>query len=817
MMKNPLYLALSFLTAAGLTACGGSGDADDYVVRNIFAVGDQFDAMEDGGAIEGDVVLNDRSEGPFTIALVSGSSTTNGSLDFRSDGSFTYAPDPDFHGKDNFSYQITHTASGDIATALVTINVKNDFEDIEEYGWTQIWGDEFDSEIDPLIWDAVNVDVAQGIAEISVADASTSYLKSMNSVRYGRIETSIQIPAGGGLDSVFKLLPMADLYQGINQLSLLQTYHKGIQAGAQYGLNLTNAVRFNEKATFGASQEFHQYAIEWSEAQIRWYIDGVHVHSVDTLNTWAYSMNGDALEVDQSGPFNQDMQLVFALSADASATVPANFLIDYVRVYSCDPTVSQDTVNCASAVNRSVNNAASDRIESVGETVTPIYTDALEDFLYHYTDEVHELDIGLYQTAVMQEIDSETDRGIVIDVTNAGGDANISFNAPGVAFTGKDVVLNFDMYIDSANTLTEVFDIRMETAWPYMGIFYWNTAELTPDTWVSYSIPVADFIANPFIAPDWLNWIPGVVEGDELPLDPNNVGFLLTIEFHDQVHFQLDNIYLSCISNENCVNGPLAMQPAFVEARHERFEAEDYSAVTGDVQTEETADENGGLNVSDIDEGDVLEYTFEASFAGLYRLDYRVASEGGSPGFNLMVDDQIIETQSIVDTGGWQTWVTLSSSEFILEEGLHTVRFEFVGGGVNVNWFDVVPPYILVQQVEAESFVAQSGLQTEASSDEGGGENIGHAEPGDWAEYTVNIPADGTYVFEYRMASANGSDGFTVSMNGVEVDMQTLEPTGGWQTWISQKAEVELVAGEQTLRLDFVGREVNINWIKITN
>ena len=39
MIENKLLLALSLAVATSLTACGG-GDADQNVVRNLFAVGD---------------------------------------------------------------------------------------------------------------------------------------------------------------------------------------------------------------------------------------------------------------------------------------------------------------------------------------------------------------------------------------------------------------------------------------------------------------------------------------------------------------------------------------------------------------------------------------------------------------------------------------------------------------------------------------------------------------------------------------------------------------------------------------------------------
>ena len=54
MIENKLLLALSLTVATSLTACGG-GDADENVVRNLFAVGDIVEGIEDGDPVEGDV------------------------------------------------------------------------------------------------------------------------------------------------------------------------------------------------------------------------------------------------------------------------------------------------------------------------------------------------------------------------------------------------------------------------------------------------------------------------------------------------------------------------------------------------------------------------------------------------------------------------------------------------------------------------------------------------------------------------------------------------------------------------------------------
>jgi hypothetical protein len=625
------------------------------------------------------------------------------------------------------------------------------------------------------------------------------------------------------------LFPVADNYNGDNALTAMETVSDGIIAGAHYGLGLTSGVNFNSDTVAGSKTEFHNYAIEWGSDQIRWYVDGVHVHTVDTLNTWAYTLNGEEVVVDNAGPFNQSMQIVLELEADGVESV-AQMLVDYIKVFSCDPLIETSVENCASYVNKTISKAASDRIESVGPVTTEIFNNGYFDkddvkvsdltpFTWIHTDEIAELSIGNYNDAVIEMLPIEGEHGLVIDVSHPEGDANINIATPGIEFIGRDVVLSFDMYIDSANTLSETLDIRMETGWPYMGMLTWNVAELELDTWVTYNIPVSDFIANPFLAPDWLNWIPGVVEGDPLPLDTSNVGTLLVVEFHGGVHFQLDNIQLSCISNESCVQAPLAVQEA---AKPDgpapiRFEAENWDAASDNVQTEETADEGGGLNAGWIDTGTFLEYTITLPADGTYSIDYRLASSGGSDGFTLSIDGSEVDAQTVVDTGGWQEWITQSSSEFSLTAGEHLVRFDFIAGAVNINWFEFFPPAFEIH-LEAEDWDAASdNVQTEETSDEGGGLNAGWIDTGTFLDYTVNIPADGTYRIEYRLASSGGSEGFETSVGGVVVDTQTVADTGGWQEWTSQTATVDLVAGEQMLRLDFLGGAVNINWIKITN
>jgi hypothetical protein len=122
--------------------------------------------------------------------------------------------------------------------------------------------------------------------------------------------------------------------------------------------------------------------------------------------------------------------------------------------------------------------------------------------------------------------------------------------------------------------------------------------------------------------------------------------------------------------------------------------------------------------------------------------------------------------------------------------------------------------------IEAEQFSNMNGIQIETSTDSGGGTggglNIGYVDPGDWLEYNIDVQTAGTYTIEYRLASLPGSSGFRVLADGVQVDQEFVPSTGGWQNWITRSDTVNLSAGPQTLRIEAVGREWNLNWLRLT-
>jgi hypothetical protein len=473
--------------------------------------------------------------------------------------------------------------------------------------------------------------------------------------------------------------------------------------------------------------------------------------------------------------------------------------------------------DCASRVKSKVTRQASDRIETVGSIDTDIFKGGYFDSVsgikisdlhpleWHYTDEIKELTLGTVgaidvDVAPMNSDSSES----VIDVSTGSGVTGMRIAVSPSEVVGLETALNFEIFVSSEDTSAEKFDIKMESGEVNAGFKSWNIADVPGDEWVSVSVPVKEFIDNPVS-----------VDGKEMPLNASSITSLMMFEVTGEAQIYLREISLSCVSSESCIQGPLGLQSeAAPKAEPIRYEAEDYIAESG-TGVEDTTDDGGGQNVAFLNAGDYLVYTISAPGIGPYSIDYRVASLGGSDGFSVSIDGVQIDSQIVPDTGDWQNWTTLTSQPFELVVGIYTLRIDFLDDGQNLNWFELLPPITEIF-IEAEDFDDESGISLEDTTDDGGGQNIGYIDEGDYVEYGINIPSDGTYLIEYRLASAVDSFGFETSIGGVVVDTQSLLSTGDWQNWITQSAEVDLVAGEQTMRLDFLGGAINVNWIRLT-
>lgn len=111
----------------------------------------------------------------------------------------------------------------------------------------------------------------------------------------------------------------------------------------------------------------------------------------------------------------------------------------------------------------------------------------------------------------------------------------------------------------------------------------------------------------------------------------------------------------------------------------------------------------------------------------------------------------------------------------------------------------------------------QDNVDIEATTDTGGGFNVGWIATGEWLAYSIVLPTTGSYEVSYRVASLNGGGTLQLEKQGgvLVYGSVNIPSTGGWQKWITIKHIVTLTAGSQNIALAFKSGGFNINSLQI--
>jgi Carbohydrate binding module (family 6) len=144
------------------------------------------------------------------------------------------------------------------------------------------------------------------------------------------------------------------------------------------------------------------------------------------------------------------------------------------------------------------------------------------------------------------------------------------------------------------------------------------------------------------------------------------------------------------------------------------------------------------------------------------------------------------------------------------------VQFEnYDAGGMDIAYYDTTAS-------NSGAVYRSNAVDIQASTDTGGGYNIGWTAAREWLKYTVKVAAAGTYAIDIRVASKGGGGTFHIEVNGVnKTGPIAVADTGGWQAWKTlTKTGVALAAGTQVIRvvMDTTGASgdvANFNWFAI--
>ncbi|QLJ09539.1 MULTISPECIES: family 16 glycosylhydrolase [unclassified Pseudoalteromonas] len=295
-------------------------------------------------------------------------------------------------------------------TKIDTINPSEPTSD-----WVMIWEDDFNGDsIDDGKWNFEvdcagggnnekqcytdskdNAFVENGILNIVALPAEEGATKPYTSARlntrykadfkYGRFEMRAKLPSGQGAWPAFWMMPTDEVYGGwprsgeidiVEAVNLKVPTDDGLESNIygtlHYGKEWPNNDQSGKAYTFdqasNPADDFHTYAIEWQEGEIRWYIDD-YLYATQRKSELLYNASGEALALKHKGwyseyfdqttgelttfwdasPYDQEFYLIlnFAVGGDWPENVNATgidtsafengqaFEIDYVRVYEC--------------------------------------------------------------------------------------------------------------------------------------------------------------------------------------------------------------------------------------------------------------------------------------------------------------------------------------------------------------------------------------------------------------------------------------------------------------------------------------------------
>lgn len=194
--------------------------------------------------------------------------------------------------------------------------------------------------------------------------------------RYGRIEVRAQLPVGQGSWPAIWMLPTDEVYGGwaaSGEIDILEAVNLGepcrecrgdvenrVFGTLHYGGEWPENTYQNRETTLPPSengeQDFHVFAVEWSEGRIEWFLDG---ESYGYLTQRRWRSSSEAARGRPFAPFDQRFHLILNLAVGGHLAegrnvggvrveaFPQQFIVDWVRVYDCP----QDLETAQACVN----------------------------------------------------------------------------------------------------------------------------------------------------------------------------------------------------------------------------------------------------------------------------------------------------------------------------------------------------------------------------------------------------------------------------------------------------------------------------------
>ena len=198
--------------------------------------------------------------------------------------------------------------------------------------------------------------------------------------------------------------------------------------------------------------------------------------------------------------------------------------------------------------------------------------------------------------------------------------------------------------------------------------------------------------------------------------------------------------------------------------------------------------------------------------------------------FTLLVNGNETPISSVVSNSETNRTIEISTNKILIYTDVIKVSYNGTGiksqnGKILETFSNLIirntlnPLFVLPTKIEAEAFVKMVGLGIEDTTDDGGGKNLGYTDANDFADYIVYSETTAPYQVNFRVAAQNntGKIGlYLVDSTGNESELGTVNTpvTGGWQTWTTVSANLNMPEGIHTLRMKVLTGGFNLNWME---
>jgi beta-glucosidase len=244
---------------------------------------------------------------------------------------------------------------------------------------------------------------------------------------------------------------------------------------------------------------------------------------------------------------------------------------------------------------------------------------------------------------------------------------------------------------------------------------------------------------------------------------------------------------------------------------------------------ETDAFETKGSLASRLEKGNYLDYLIDVKKAGTYQITYSVKCDvdGAGVAFGLLTVSGKQENPAKIGENKQNISIpNLYGAQKIryavyLEEGMQTLRFKAQSIGYTISAITVERPNITVIPATGTTMKAISFYDGQNSHAIENDSNIGYTNSGSTLDYKVAVDESGIYKLQLKYAATATPNMLIqgIKSDGTALDLGTVmaPSTGEWSTYkLSEPIDVNLEAGEFTLRLVVQGDGINLSEILIS-